>query len=220
MHIELTEMLRCPEPHAEEFLVLSTGEMLGRMVLSGLVGCPACHREYPIVNGVVDFSRPGTRAAASASEPPAAPVASRPPLADDAQTLQALLDLSGPGGFVVLLGAAARHAVGLASLMGGGGGGGGGGGTGIHFVGINPAADVEELPVLSLLRCPGLIPLRQACARGVILGRDAAAEPWLSEARRVLLRGRRWVAEDETVTPPEGITRLASGEGLFVGAKR
>src|SRR5438876_1022887 len=32
-------MLRCPERHEEGFLVLSTGEMRGRMVRSGMLGC-------------------------------------------------------------------------------------------------------------------------------------------------------------------------------------
>jgi hypothetical protein len=35
----------------------------------------------------------------------------------------------------------------------------------------------------------------------------------------VLLRGRRLVIEDETIATPDAITRLASGEGLFVGEK-
>src|SRR5881396_244643 len=61
MHIELTEMLRCPEPHREEFLVLSTGEMSGRMVRAGIVGCPVCQREYEIVDGIVNFSGRGMR---------------------------------------------------------------------------------------------------------------------------------------------------------------
>lgn len=59
MHIELTEMLRCPEPHDLDVLVLSTGEMMGRMVRSGIVGCPVCRKEYPIIKGVVDFSGRG-----------------------------------------------------------------------------------------------------------------------------------------------------------------
>ncbi len=45
MHIELTEMLRCPESHEEALLVMSTGEMLGRMVRTGILGCPVCRRE-------------------------------------------------------------------------------------------------------------------------------------------------------------------------------
>src|SRR5205807_6842970 len=166
-------MLRCPESHGEAFLVMSTGEMLGRMVRSGILGCPICRREFPIVKGIVDFS--GSQPSADAAHP-----ASRIPHLVDSETLQALLDLSGPGGYVVLVGAAARHAVGLAGLMGG-----------IHFVGINAPADVEELPVLSLLACETMIPLRRAMARAVVVGPEWASPPWLTEGLRVLLRGRR-----------------------------
>jgi uncharacterized protein YbaR (Trm112 family) len=202
MHIELTEMLRCPEDHREEFLVLSTSEMSGRMVYSGVVGCPVCQREYEIVAGKVFF-------AGRYSTPPAGlvpPVGFPPP--PDAQTLQALLDLSGPGGYVALLGGAARHAVGLAALMGG-----------IHFIGINAPPDVEELPVLSLVEADAKIPLRQAMARGVVVSAEFATDPWLAEARRVLLPGRRLVVERESVSPG-GMSRLASAQGLWVGEKK
>src|SRR5213596_4102625 len=181
-------MLRCPETHEEAFLVMSTGEMVGRMVRSGILGCPICRREYAIVRGVVNFSGPGT----GEGLPPRqkyAVAAGAPPRSPDAQTLQALLDLSGPGGYVVLVGSAARHAVGLAGLMGG-----------IHFVGINAPADVEELPVLSLLACETVIPLRGAIARGVVVGPEGTSPPWLGEGLRVLLPGRRLVIEDERVT--------------------
>jgi uncharacterized protein YbaR (Trm112 family) len=208
MHIELTEMLRCPEPHKLDVLVLSTGEMLGRMVRSGVVGCPVCRREYRIANGVVDFSGGGMQDAGSGESAAATPHASRVPLPDESQTLQALLDLSGPGGFVVLLGDATRHAAGLARLMGG-----------IHFVGVDPPADMEESLVLSLLRTPGMIPLRPAMARGVVSGADRAGAAWLEEAQRVLLRGRRFVVEREDVEPPAGIGRLAAGHGLWAGEK-
>ena len=104
MHIELTELLRCPESHQADPLVLSTGEMAGRMVRTGLVGCPVCRKEYPIVKGVVYFTRGRGKAEGVRGARPA-----------DAGTLQALLDLSGPGGYVVLLGSATRHAVGLAA---------------------------------------------------------------------------------------------------------
>jgi hypothetical protein len=212
MHIELTEMLRCPEPHREEFLVLSTGEMSGRMVLSGVVGCPVCHREYQVVEGAVEFDAAAETSSGAPRRPPRAaspPAGGGHPARDDAATLQALLDLGGPGGIVVLVGESARQAEGLAALMGG-----------IHFVGVNAPADVEELPVLSLLRCAIGIPLKAAMVRGVVIGADAAAEPWLTEGHRVLLRGRRYVLESETVALPTGITRLAAGEGLAVGEKR
>ena len=207
MHIELTEMLRCPERHAEGYLVMSTGEMLGRMVRSGVLACPQCGREYRIVKGVADFSGGGSREAGGV--PAAPPLASRLPPPVDAQTLQALLDLSGPGGYVLLLGSAAHHAVGLAGLMGG-----------IHFVGVNAPDDVEELPVLSLLACEAMIPLRQTVARAVVVGPDRLDARWVAEARRVLLPGRRLVIESEQVAAPPGLTQLALGHGLFVGERR
>src|SRR6266705_2071792 len=126
MHIELTELLRCPESHQADPLVLSTGEMAGRMVRTGLVGCPVCRKEYPIVKGVVYFTRGRGKAEGVRGARPA-----------DAGTLQALLDLSGPGGYVVLLGSATRHAVGLAGLIGG-----------IHFVGTNAPPGAEAQRVL------------------------------------------------------------------------
>ena len=200
MHIELTEMLRCPAPHAEAFLVMSTGEMMGRMVRSGVLACPMCQQEYPIVKGIVRFSGSGLAPSGTAPR-------SRRPV--DPQTLQALLDLSGPGGYVVLLGSAARHAVGLAGLMGG-----------IHFVAVNAPADVEELPVLSLLECGAMIPLRQTMARAVVVGGDRVEAGWLAEAQRVLLPGRRLVVESDATPVPPGITRLALEQGLFVGERR
>jgi len=209
VHIELTEMLRCPERHEEGFLVLSTGEMRGRMVRSGMLGCPVCGKEYPIVRGVAHFSGGGMRDAGSVAAGEPTHLASRISHPADVQTLQALLDLSGPGGYVLLLGSAAQHAVGLAGLMGG-----------IHFVGVNAPDDVEELPVLSLLACETMIPLRQKVGRAAVVGPDRLGPEWLAEARRVLLPGRRLVIESERVAPPAGLTQLALGHGLFVGERR
>jgi len=205
MHIELTEMLRCPEPHREEFLVLSMGEMSGRMVRAGIVGCPVCQREYEIVEGIVYFERREMRDERRVTTAHRSSLISH---LSDPQTLQALLDLSGPGGYVVLLGSASRYAVGLAALMGG-----------IHFLGVNPPPDAEELPILSLLVSEKKIPLRDAMARGVVVGNESSSAPWLAEVRRVLLPGRRLVVENETVKP-EGFTQLATGQGLFVGEKK
>src|SRR5438309_1760538 len=204
VHIELTEMLRCPETHEEAFLVMSTGEMVGRMVRSGILGCPVCRREYPIVKGEVQFS---AGAGAPLRDKNTQSLRGAPAPADP-QTLQALLDLSGPGGYVVLVGSAARHAVGLSALMGG-----------IHCVGIDAPADVEELPVLSLLACETMIPLRRAMARAVVVGRERASPPGLNEALRVLLPGRRLVIEDEGARPPAGVKQLAVGQGLWVGER-
>src|SRR2546430_5953774 len=103
MHIELTEMLRCPEPHREEMLVLSTGEVKDRMVRSGILGCPVCHKEYPISRGIVNFRRSHARVSKDESGPRPAYAPPSPLPSADAASLQALLELSGPGGYVVLV---------------------------------------------------------------------------------------------------------------------
>jgi uncharacterized protein YbaR (Trm112 family) len=207
MHIELTEMLRCPEAHREEHLVLSTSEMNGRMIWLGLVGCPVCQREFEIIDGIADFTE------SVSGKGPARKVRRTPaqasPIRVDAQSLQALLDLGGPGGYLVLLGSAARHAGRLAALMGG-----------IHFIGINAPPDVEELPFLSLLESDRVIPLRERMARGVVVGAELAHTPWVAEAARVLLERRRLVIEAEQPEVPAHVRRLAVGDGLWVGEKR
>src|SRR2546422_9178324 len=92
-------MLRCPERHEEGFLVLSTGEMLGRMVRSGVLACPTCGREYPVVRGVVQFSGGGRREAGGVRPGPSP--APRVPPPRGPQTLPAVPRLSRPGGHVV-----------------------------------------------------------------------------------------------------------------------
>jgi uncharacterized protein YbaR (Trm112 family) len=209
MHIELTEMLRCPESHREEMLVLSTGEIRDRMVRSGLIGCPVCHKEYPISRGIVNFRRTKERVSSDMSSGPRP--AYRPPSplpSADAARLQALLELSGPGGYVVLVGSAVRQAPRLSSLM-----------EGIHFVGINAPLEMEEQPMLSLLYANERVPLRTSVSRGVVVGADLATSPWLVEAHRVLLRGRRFVVENEEPELPIGLVKLAAESGLWVGEK-
>ena len=211
MHIELTEMLRCPEAHREEMLVLSTGEVRDRMVRSGLVGCPVCHKEYPIARGIVNFRRSKERILSESTSGPRPAVYTPPsplPSADPAN-LQALLELSGPGGYVVLVGSAVRQAPRLSSLM-----------EGIHFVGINPPLEMEEQQALSLLYANEKVPLRTSVARGVVVGADLATSPWLVEAHRVLLRGRRFVVENEEPELPIGLVKLAAENGLWVGEKK
>src|SRR5438094_1656639 len=139
MHIELTEMLRCPEPHREEMLVLSTGEVKDRMVRSGILGCPVCHKEYPISRGIVNFRRSRERISKESSGPRPAYAPPSPLPSADAASLQALLELSGPGGYVVLVGGAVRQATRLSALL-----------QGLHLVGINVLGAIEEQPIISL----------------------------------------------------------------------
>ncbi|HET7602890.1 MAG TPA: Trm112 family protein, partial [Gemmatimonadales bacterium] len=95
MFIELTDHLRCPAEHDEQFLVLIPEVMDGRDVRRGSLGCPVCHRSFPIRDGVASFGP--------------APDANRMPTRLTADAQAALAGLGGPGGYAVLVGGAAAR---------------------------------------------------------------------------------------------------------------
>lgn len=55
MHLELVELLKCPNNHAPSVLVASADEIENRYVTNGLLGCPECLAEYPVRDGVTHF---------------------------------------------------------------------------------------------------------------------------------------------------------------------
>ena len=197
MFIELAEYLRCPQDPEESHCVVAPYQMVGRSVIRGTIGCPATNRQYRIADGVADFTTPGA----------SLPLTGAGELSVTAQTVQSLLGLTAPGGYVVLLGSAAKLALALSELI-----------VGVHFVGLNVSDGIEPTPSLSVLLSPRTLPLRTSMARGVVIGAEYATEPWLAEGGRLLLRGLRVVVlKDDAAVP--GTDRLASGQGLWVGQK-
>jgi uncharacterized protein YbaR (Trm112 family) len=194
MFIELTDILRCPEPHDEAYLVLIPDEMAERSVRTGRLGCPVCHREYLIHQGVADFGD-------------AAPPADLPSPAIGPEALAAFLGLGGPGGYVGIVGGDLEVGKELVQVV-----------PGVHFVLINPPPGDDELPMLSLLRA-GSIPIKSRSLRGVVLlSPFAEAAGWRSEAARVLLPGLRVAGQG---TPPEeaALDVLASADGWWVAQR-
>ena len=197
MFIELTEILRCPRDHAESYVVASPIAMDGRRIVRGVVGCPECGAEFPIVEGVAYFGPPGRRRAAGVAPGPAY----------DAAALAAFLHVDGPGGYVALVGRAARHAAELGAAT-----------PGVHVVAVNPPAGVAPGPMLSVLEAPAGLPIKTAQLRAVTLGADCASARWLAEAARALLPGLRLAVEDEGAEV-DGVVELARGAGMFVGTR-
>ena len=195
MHIELTEMLRCPEGHDEAFLVLATAVMKGRHVYGGILGCPVCRVEIPVVKGVARFSRESGSSGKGVHQVPTA------------EALQALLGLSNAGGTVVLVGSACTVARDLGELLGG-----------THIIGINAPDESVHSEHVSLLVWDGGIPLKKNSARGVVIGSELAKEPWLSEAGRIVLKGLRVVVLGGAVAVP-GLQLMAKSHEAWVGQK-
>ena len=248
MLLELTEILRCPADHEESYVVCVTYAVDGSRVIRGVIGCPVCRAEYPIVDGVADLRGPayqrtgapgyrgtgavghggreerGRRGDAATCERSehrsgeprrsrdAAPVA-RPDVPGRGETLTAeaaatFLGLRGPGGYVLLAGSAARLAGDLAALV-----------PGVHVVCVNAPADGARSPSASYLLAEGGVPVKSSWMRGVALGADCAAGPWLAEGVRLVLDGLRVVVESESAEVP-GVVEMARGAGVVVWERR
>jgi hypothetical protein len=195
MFIELADHLRCPADHEESFLVLLPDLMDGRSVRTGQLGCPICGRTFTLVDGVLDAGGAAVSAASGGS-------------ALDAEGLSALTGLSGPGGYLALVGPVASVWKELQELN-----------PGVGLVAVNPDPQVVDGPGISVLR-GGRIPLKSGSMRGVVLGRGYADDiRWIREATRVVLPGLRVVGEGAD-PPADTVELMASAGGVWVGTKR
>jgi uncharacterized protein YbaR (Trm112 family) len=190
--IELTDLLRCPNPHDESFLVLLPDKMDGRSVRTGQLGCPVCGRTFQLVDGVFDGG--------------GAPPDSRGNTGLTGENVSVLIGLSGPGGYVALVGPVASLWEEVAALN-----------PGVALVAINPPKQVTDSAGVSVVR-GGMIPLKSRTLRGVVLGKPYADDPvWVRDAARLVLPGLRVVGEGDQ--PPEDLIEvMASAGGVWVGS--
>ena len=189
MFIELTDHLRCPADHAESYLVLLPDETHERSVRAGRLGCPVCGRTYTLTDGVLDLGGGETTL-----------------LTPEAVT--ALVGLSGPGGYMVLVGRPAADWREVAQRN-----------RGVGLVAVNPPREVVDEPGISVLRSPGL-PLKSRSMRGVVLGSPFGGDArWVSEAARVVLPGLR-VAGEGPVPGSGTLELMAATGGAWVATPR
>lgn len=195
MFIELADHLRCPEGHAEAYLVMLPERTEERSVRSGHLGCPVCGRTFQVIDGVVDVG---------GGPPPFSATPGRTPLT--AEAVLALSGLHGPGGYLVLVGTAGAEWSAIAEGL-----------PGVGIVAVNPEPILRDDGRLSVL-LGGLIPLKRSSMRGVVLGEGyGESEYWIAEAARVTLPGLRVMGIGED--PPSGtVDLMASAEGVWVGA--
>lgn len=194
MFIELTDHLRCPADHEESFLVLLPDRLEDRSVRAGRLGCPVCGRTFGVSDGVLDLGEEAPGTARSGALDPAA--------------LTALVGLSGPGGYLVLVGVPGARWREVAVLN-----------PGVGLVAVNPPDGVRDEPGVSVLR-GGRLPIRSRTMRGAVLGPGYAEDPlWVREAARVVLPGLRVVGEGPD--PDRNVIDLmASAGGIWVGTPR
>ena len=172
MFIELIDLLRCPVPHEDSWLVAAFTSMDGRFVRKGKLGCPVCSKTYPIVDGIAHFEPAAAADAAilaAASE-------------DEVVRAAALLGLTRPGALVVIVGASAGAAQ-LAEM------------TESKVIVVNPRMRIDETERVGIVTAGERIPLADASADGLII--DDSSEGLIAEAARLLKPGGRVVAGAE-----------------------
>lgn len=189
MFIELTDHLRCPADHPEQFLVLLPSRMDGRRVLTGELGCPVCGNVVRLADGLADWG-------------------DAPPSVEGtgltAEAVATFLGLSGPGGFALLAGGVTILAPALAPLL-----------PGVRLVLVNPPAGTADSEDASVLRA-SRIPVKSGSMRGAVIGADVSGSPArVAECVAAVLPGLRVVGEGGA-PPPAGVQLLGESEGCWV----
>jgi hypothetical protein len=163
VHIEFIDLLRCPSPHEESWLVAAFHRMDGRNVVDAKLGCPVCSAEYFIRDGVAHFGDGVTGAR---------------PSSDDPEHIAAFLNLTSPGKTILLAGAFAAHAAAVSAM------------AEARVVSLNADRTVS-LDQVAELRAGARIPLAANSLDGIALDEAHATQDFLVDADRLVRPGGR-----------------------------
>jgi CBS domain-containing protein len=191
--IELVETLRCVRAHEESWLVAAITTMRERSIVTGSLGCPVCSAEYPIVDGLADFSGGTARA-----EPPESDYSND----EIAMRAGAFLGLGDASGTIVLVGDWARGAASLTTV------------AQVRAICVNAGSDIAESERVALVRVGDILPLGAGSCVGIAT--DRAID--LASAMKSLQPGGRLVAPANVVAP-SGIAIIASDDSYWVGER-
>jgi len=199
VYIEFIDLLRCPRPHEDSWLVAAFDTMHGRFVVRGSLGCPVCGSRYAIIDGIAMLTD---------NDPPTGQApgvdAARGDDAEEAARAAAMLSLAQPGALVVLSGDSCRLASALSEL------------AGARVLALNPAVAIDETEGVAVLRCDGVIPIAPRAADGLMLGNSNLDV--LSGASGVLRTGGRLVLPAGTPLAP-GFQLLANDDRYVVSER-
>jgi uncharacterized protein YbaR (Trm112 family) len=195
--VELVSALRCPAAHEETWLVAASERTVGRSILEGVLGCPVCHAEYRIHDGVAEFAATAGNAGASTA-----------PAADEEEVvrLAALLDLASPGGLVILGGEWDGCADALGAI------------TDARLLLVNPTRHAGPSEPRSAIRVGDVLPVAPAACRAIALDADTATVPLLASAVRALRPGGR-LAAPAACPMPDGVVELARDDRHWVAER-
>jgi uncharacterized protein YbaR (Trm112 family) len=172
--IELIDLLRCPNQHADSWMVAAFNKMDGRFVVDGRLGCPICSRNYEIRDGIADLRVELDDLPSSSREP------ENGADGDAALRAAALLGLSSPRSLVLLVGAAAGLGEWISEM------------TEARVMAINPFDRISETERIASIRVNDRFPFAPVSVDAIMLD-DSASETLARDAGRVLRQGGRLV---------------------------
>ena len=170
MHLDLVDHLRCPREHlgldGTVALVCVPVRIDGRILHEAMLGCPTCHAQFAVIDGVMVLSDDVIVLGDGATGArPAPPDHGARGSADELVRLAALLNLDGPGGFVLLHADWGVHAGALATAFD------------ISVVTLDAPTSVARAPghardarVSTIISSGDRVPLAHGVLRGVALG--------------------------------------------------
>ena len=200
MFIELIDNLRCINDHEDTWLVGSFKTVSHRFVLEASLGCPSCSAQYPIHEGIADFSA-GTALPACEAERAAASHR-REELATRAG---AYLEATEPGATIALGGVWAYAAQELSEM------------AEVRVLALNAPAEVKESATVGLLHVGSEIPVTPGSLLGVTLDAWFPAKIVASAVKAVRPGGR--VVGPTVIPPPADLVVLAHDDNYWVAQK-
>lgn len=196
MLLALADQLRCTEPHADTWLVARADVVEERRMVSGALGCPICHAERAVRDGVVLWT------------PTAAPVtlSNVPDVSGDAlMRVGALIGFTEGAAPYVLCGTESAAALGLSGL------------ADAPLVLLDPP-DNRAAPFATIIRGAPRVPLARGAARGIAVDAAHADATWLASCVTALAPRGRLVAP-ASAPVPSGIRELARDAMNWVGER-
>ena len=167
MFVPLVDSLRCPNPHDETWLVASIERAEERDIKQGMLGCPSCYAEYPIVDGIVRFDDTVQRSPFIAANE------------QEAMRIAAALDLTDPRMTAVLVGEWGAHAPLIRAM------------APAHLLLVNPPEGIASGDGVSII-ATNAMPVASASMDGVAI--DAhAADAIVARLSAALRGGRRMI---------------------------
>lgn len=198
MFTELIDMLRCPQPHEDSWLVATSTRTGDRHILDGKLGCPVCTATFDIIDGEVMFiTTPVLRSAITLDD-------------DAAFRLAAQLHLVEAPKPIMLVGHWSRAVAPLRRIVS----------TVTMLVGDTTTVVTQDERVSTLRLPPSGIPVATGALRALALDRAHAGDLYLRDAARVVgTKGRlvvpAGIALDEALWHP-----VASDSEVSVAERR